>query len=75
MSNIVAISQTQKIIVNPATQAVSVVNAGPPGPPGIQGIPGEDGTEALEEHVNASEPHPAYDDLPNLVLIFNNGLV
>jgi hypothetical protein len=34
MSDIKVISRTQKIIVNPATSSVSVINAGPQGPPG-----------------------------------------
>lgn len=29
----------------------------------------------LETHVQAPEPHPAYDDIPNLTLIFENGLI
>lgn len=35
-----AISQTQRIVVNPSTMSVSVINAGPPGPAGPQGLPG-----------------------------------
>lgn len=31
--------------------------------------------DALDTHVNASEPHPAYDDLPSLTLLFENQLV
>jgi hypothetical protein len=37
MSNIKVVSQTQRIIVNPATSSISVINAGPPGPSGIAG--------------------------------------
>jgi hypothetical protein len=29
----------------------------------------------LESHIHADEPHPAYDDMPSLRLIFENGLV
>lgn len=30
---------------------------------------------ALSVHVQAAEPHPAYDDMPDLALIFESGLV
>ena len=30
---------------------------------------------AITEHVDADLPHPAYDDMPDLTLIFNNGLI
>lgn len=30
--------------------------------------------ETVEVHVNEPEPHPAYDDLPSLVLLFENGI-
>jgi hypothetical protein len=33
-------SETQKIIVDPATQAIAIVSAGPPGPPGPPGPSG-----------------------------------
>lgn len=31
--------------------------------------------EILAPHIGAAEPHPAYDDLPSLVLLFENRLV
>jgi hypothetical protein len=31
--------------------------------------------DSIEVHVVTPEPHPAYDDLPSLTLIFQNGLV
>lgn len=31
--------------------------------------------EIVQNHVNNSEPHPAYDDLPSLTLLFENGLM
>lgn len=31
--------------------------------------------DSIDVHVEAVEPHPAYDDLPSLSLIFENGLV
>lgn len=56
----------------PAVDHVIELIAGPQGPPGP---PGMDTAGAIEEHVNAPEPHPAYDDIPDLALIFENGLV
>jgi hypothetical protein len=41
MSQVIRVSSaTQKIIVNPVTQAIAIVNAGPPGPPGPPGPSG-----------------------------------
>lgn len=31
--------------------------------------------EELTAHVTAAEPHPQYDDLPDLSLTFENGLI
>jgi hypothetical protein len=31
--------------------------------------------DALDSHINAAEPHPAYDDIPSLTLLFENKLV
>lgn len=40
----------------------------------IIGVTG--GATGLQDHIDAAEPHPAYDvDLPSLVLIFENGLM
>lgn len=37
---------------------------------------GGDAGAALVEHINAEEPHPAYDlNMPDLDLIFENGLI
>lgn len=36
---------------------------------------GGDGGLALINHINDTTPHPAYDDIPSLVLLFENGLV
>lgn len=37
MSGVTVISQTQRIVVNPSTSSVSVINAGPMGPTGVTG--------------------------------------
>ena len=31
--------------------------------------------QILDAHVHSSSPHPAYDDIPSLTLLFENGLV
>lgn len=31
--------------------------------------------QILDAHVHSSTPHPAYDDIPSLTLLFENGLV
>lgn len=38
--NIQVVSRTQRIVVSPATQAISIINAGPPGPAGSGGSGG-----------------------------------
>lgn len=37
--------------------------------------PQVDGEAILAPHINSSTPHPAYDDLPSLILTFENGLI
>jgi len=52
---------------------------GSQGPQGPQGPPGpdtEDALQILDDHIENTQPHPAYDvDLPSLTLIFENNLV
>lgn len=48
---------------------VVVVNDTPPGGEG------GDGGLALSNHIGDNTPHPVYDDMPSLTLLFNNGLV
>lgn len=31
--------------------------------------------DTIDEHVNSATPHAAYDDMPSLELIFENGLI
>ena len=45
---------------------------GPPGPPGMAG--GESMDLVMTTHIQAPTPHPAYDDTPDLTLLFLNGL-
>lgn len=42
---------------------------------GPKGDPGEDTADILEEHINAEEPHPAYDNGPDLTLLYENAKV
>ena len=47
----------------------------PGGPPGRDGLDAETSFDlAMFTHVQAPAPHPAYDDLPDLTLLFLNGL-
>jgi hypothetical protein len=39
------------------------------------GTQGPAGASNLTPHINAATPHPAYDDMPDMTLIFDNGLV
>ena len=66
----------------PATTAAALVPVR--GPRGPKGDPGSNqDMEAIQDlidttvtgHVQAPEPHPAYDDLPSLTLLFENGLI
>jgi hypothetical protein len=64
-----------------ATAPVLVPVVGPRGPKGDPGSSqdmeaiGELIDGAVTEHVTDYEPHPAYDDLPSLRLLFENGLI
>lgn len=84
----ILVSAQQRIVVteetievfNPTTN-VEVISAGPQGPPGVKGDQGEAGLDSgtvveamMIAHVNSPSPHPAYDDIPSLVLLFENGL-
>lgn len=56
-------------VVGSPARVVGVPTAvGPAGPPG-------DATTAVAEHLADLTPHPVYDDLPSLVLLFENGLI
>lgn len=77
MSTINVLSRTQKIIVDPASSQVTVINAGPIGPGGPAGVSGtvEGLDAAIQAHVDDTTPHPVYDNITDLVVLFNNGLV
>lgn len=56
------------------SSAPFVLVQGPPGPPGESGNVAEM-TALLAGHVADETPHAAYDDIPTLRLLFENGLV
>lgn len=62
-----------EVLVYPA-QVVEVL-MGAPGLPGTGGV----STQYVDDHIEAHrldpEPHPAYDDMADLVLVFENGLI
>lgn len=45
------------------------------GVPGPQGVPGISTAGLVDAHIADATPHPAYDDLQSLTLLFENGLV
>lgn len=55
------------------TDFVVITSGGPQGVPGPVGPSGAD--PRLDIHIQADSPHPKYDDLPSLTLLFENGLV
>lgn len=84
-AEITVVSRTQVIEVHPSKQSISVINAGPQGPRGEDAFIGGDISEVVSDlealadqlalHIVDSTPHPAYDDIPSLTLLFENGLV
>lgn len=57
-------------------EVAAVGLVGPPGPQGLPGLSGDgEGAALLQAHINDPAPHPAYDTIPNLTLIFENGLI
>jgi hypothetical protein len=64
------------VVHDTAAPVIVEVNTAIPGPVGPRGPAGDanDGG-ALATHIADETPHPAYDDLPSLRLLFENGLV
>lgn len=50
------------------------IAGGPKGDPGPKGE-SADATALVQAHVDSLLPHPAYDDMVDLALIFENGLI
>jgi hypothetical protein len=57
--------------VNTNTEAIANISA----PGGDLGVVQDLIDESMDSHVGASAPHPAYDDIPSLTDLFENGLV
>lgn len=62
----------------PRSDIVVLPVPGPPGPPGslddlttVQNMI----DTSVTTHINSPAPHPAYDDIQDLTLVFENGLV
>lgn len=77
---IVRINETSfgQVKVTPSVIGKVNVIGGVPGPPGKDGVDGLNGginPVLLNEHVVDLDPHPAYDDLPSMTLLFENGLI
>lgn len=53
-----------------AATIVVAERTGPAGPPGPQG-----GTDLIDLHLIDPTPHPVYDDMPDLSLLFDNALI
>ena len=72
---VVEVVQAQVQVVEVTSGTVDVVGVaeavGPRGPAGSDA----DATVLLEAHIVAPEPHPAYDDMPDMTLLFENGLI
>lgn len=57
---------------DPTLELSQVPGVGPRGP---EGPIGPVDVSGLNAHIDDTTPHPAYDDLPSLVLLFENGLI
>lgn len=69
-------SPVEVVTVDRVETVVEVTAAAPvvvevSGQPLVTGL----GTAALVSHVNSLTPHPVYDDLPSLALLFENGII
>lgn len=60
------------VVVTDTATAMITVEGGVPGP---QGNPGVDADDLMVLHLIDPTPHPVYDDMPSLVIIFENGIV
>lgn len=65
---VVTVDRVETVVEVTAVPSVVVEVSGQPLVTGL-------GTAALVSHVNSLTPHPTYDDLPSLALIFENGII
>ena len=68
-TNVTVQSTGVTVSVNESPSSVVLGTSGPQGPRG------ESGLSAIAAHIADETPHPSYDDLPSLGLVFENGLV
>lgn len=67
----VDVTEVEMITVDITAVEVITIDTGSVGASSPSDPPGDD----LTTHVQDTTPHPAYDDLPSLVLLFENGLI
>lgn len=84
-----AVFQNGSISMEEIPPVVAVGPQGPQGIPGPMGPRGQDGisigdgggvtpeqlASTVQAHIISTQPHPVYDDLPSLTLLFENGLM
>lgn len=62
---------TVTVAIDPVVRIVNTAAVGPAGPAGNQTAI----DAAIDTHIAAAEPHPAYDDMASLTLLFENALL
>lgn len=68
-------AESAQIVVTGASDPARVVVLAASTVAGPQGPAGEDTSVLLSEHINADEPHPVYDDGPDLTILYENAKV
>lgn len=68
-------SDDYQVIVAPAPQEFFVTFPEPPVAQVIVSPTDPLAQAALLSHINSETPHPAYDDLPSMTLLFENGIL
>lgn len=68
-----------KVVKGPPGDKGPIGDKGPVGDRGPDGIPAEDTSLLIDDkilnHSNSNTPHQVYDDLIDLALVFENGLI
>lgn len=67
-----AVTVNQSAVDVAVTETSTSISLGTSGP---QGPKGDLDTSAINNHIDDTTPHPAYDDTPSLTLLFENGLI
>ena len=70
--------QIKSLTTSGDAEVLVITDGGPRGDEGPQGVPGPVDTEYTDEqitlHIQHPTPHPAYDDITDLVVLLENGL-